>query len=145
MLRLVSLTFRSLNLLLFIMDTCMRVLLTLALLLSVADGLPANSAAAPAPTPLGLTPDGMKDAFPSRDLLDASNWYGTSLYGWDKCKEKDPTWKEKIIEAYTDSNKLVNLDGVRKDLDFNSAAALEYLGPSGKVLLHTTHFRNQAC
>ena len=123
----------------------MRALLTLALLLSAADGFPANSAAAPVPTPLGLTPDGMKDAFPSRDLLNASNWYGTSLYGWDKCKEKDSTWKEKVIEAYTDSNKLVNLDGVRKDLDFNSAAALEYLGPSGKVLLHTTHFRNQGC
>ncbi|KAK2598099.1 hypothetical protein QQS21_005810 [Conoideocrella luteorostrata] len=52
----------------------------------------------------------MKDAYPSRDQAHIENWYGTSLFGWDK---------------------LVDYDGVATNLDFNSAAALEFLGPSG--------------
>ncbi|OXV12076.1 hypothetical protein Egran_00162 [Elaphomyces granulatus] len=35
-----------------------------------------------------------------------------------------------IQEAYTDANKLVNLAGVNSGIDWNSASALEYLGPS---------------
>jgi hypothetical protein len=96
------------------------------------NALPGPPPPAPVPTPAGLSVDGMKDAFPPRDPANVLNWYGTSLYGWDKCDEKDTTWKEKIQEAYTDANKLVNYAGVRSNLDFNSAAALEYLGPSGE-------------
>jgi hypothetical protein len=30
----------------------------------------------------GLSTADMKDAFPSRDMADIANWYGTSLFGW---------------------------------------------------------------
>jgi hypothetical protein len=43
----------------------------------------------------------------------------------------DTNIKGWIQEAYTDANKLVNVDGVKANIDWNSAAALEFLGPSG--------------
>jgi hypothetical protein len=92
----------------------------------------------------------MEDAFPPRDPANTKNWYGTSLYGWEwVCRlsliDREAFWqfifsgcdaisknvKGWIQEAYTDANKLVNLAGVSHDVDWNSAAALEYLGPSG--------------
>jgi hypothetical protein len=50
---------------------------------------------------------------------------------WSDCKERDATWKEKIIESYKDANEIVNYENFAEDVDFNSAAALEFLGPSG--------------
>lgn len=48
-----------------------------------------------------------------------------------KCDQINPNWKGNIKEAYTDANRLVNIDGVKANIDWNSAAALEFLGPSG--------------
>jgi len=39
------------------------------------------------------------------------------------------TWKRNIKEAYDDFKTLSNTDGVFQNIDWNSAAALEYLGP----------------
>lgn len=47
------------------------------------------------------------------------------------CDNINKNWKEQIKEAYTDANRLVNIDGVKSEIDWNSAAALEYFGPSG--------------
>ena len=74
-----------------------------------------------------VTEEQMKDAYPPRDSVDATNRFGTSLYGWDKC---NGFLKTQLIESYKDANKLVNFDDVRSKIDWNSAAALEYLGPS---------------
>lgn len=73
----------------------------------------------------------MLNAFRSRDPANASNWYGTSLFRWNKCDGIGLTWKDKIVEAYTDSNKFVNFQSVGTNMDFNSAAALECFGLSG--------------
>ncbi|KAM6510464.1 hypothetical protein FSOLCH5_010904 [Fusarium solani] len=78
-----------------------------------------------------MTVEDMKNAFPPRNPADAQNWYGTSLFGFNGCDEKDKTWREKIIEAYSDANELINHEDLTENLDFNSAAALQYLGPSG--------------
>ncbi|KAI8652238.1 hypothetical protein NCS57_01286900 [Fusarium keratoplasticum] len=78
-----------------------------------------------------MTAEDMKNAFPPRDPADAQNWYGTSLFGFNGCDDKDKTWREKIIEAYSDASELVNHEDITEDLDFNSAAALQFLGPSG--------------
>ncbi|KAJ8133212.1 hypothetical protein O1611_g410 [Lasiodiplodia mahajangana] len=112
--------------------------LLIAFLLGKAQGLPQapSDPSAAAALAEGLSAQDMNDAFPSRDLADIQNWYGTSLFGWNGCKDKDPTWKEKIIEAYADANKLVNYDEVKTRIDFNSAAALEFLGPSGLNKYH---------
>lgn len=56
------------------------------------------------------------------------NWYGTKLYGFDGC-DKIPHAKEWINEAYADAIKLVDYDGVKENIRWDSAAALEYLGP----------------
>lgn len=56
------------------------------------------------------------------------NWSGTSLYGYNGCT-KNGFSKAKINDAYYDQWKLTNRKGVKKDIDWNSAAALEYLGP----------------
>ncbi|KAN0067299.1 hypothetical protein V8E54_014562 [Elaphomyces granulatus] len=72
----------------------------------------------------------MEDAFPPRDPANTTNWYGTSLYGWDGCDDINTNIKGWIQDAYTDANKLVNLAGVKSGVDWNSASALEFLGPS---------------
>ncbi|KAJ2984320.1 hypothetical protein NUW58_g6102 [Xylaria curta] len=77
----------------------------------------------------GITPDQIRDAFPPRDPFNASNWFGTSLYGYDGCNDISEHIKGWINEDYTDANKLVNMQGVKDEIDWNSAAALEYLGP----------------
>jgi hypothetical protein len=35
------------------------------------------------PHPENITEQQMKDAFPERDPANVTNWYGTSLYGWE--------------------------------------------------------------
>lgn len=110
-------------------------LLTFLQLIVHSYATPASFDSTYTPMPLGISAQDASEAFPSRDLLNISNWYGTSLYGWDKCNELDSTWVDKIKEAYIDANSLVNQDGVKENIDFNSAAALEYLGPSGTLAL----------
>src|SRR5271170_4195899 len=41
------------------------------------------------------------------------------------------TWEANIEEAYDDFRTLSNTEGVLSNIDWNSAAALEYLGPPG--------------
>ncbi len=53
------------------------------------------------------------------------------------CDDIDKNIKGWIKEAYVDANKLVNYDGVKSNINWNSAAALEYLGPSGMFLQST--------
>lgn len=55
----------------------------------------------------------------------------TYTLSYSGCDDKDKTWREKIIEAYSDASELVNHEDITEDLDFNSAAALQFLGPSG--------------
>lgn len=43
-------------------------------------GIPQASVATLA---VGITPEQIQDAFPARDPLNATNWFGTSLYGWE--------------------------------------------------------------
>ncbi|KAK7926917.1 hypothetical protein PG985_003915 [Apiospora marii] len=71
----------------------------------------------------GITEQQMKEAYPPRDPANVTNWYGTSLYGYENIRG----W---INEAYADANKLVNIEGVASEINWDSAAALEYLGPS---------------
>ncbi|RYP12592.1 hypothetical protein DL765_007223 [Monosporascus sp. GIB2] len=66
----------------------------------------------------------MIEAYPSRDPYNTTNWFGASLYGYDG------SIRGGINEAYADVNKLVNLEGVKNHIDWDSAAALEYFGPS---------------
>ncbi|KAI1740086.1 hypothetical protein F4680DRAFT_448280 [Xylaria scruposa] len=77
----------------------------------------------------GITPEQIMDAFPPRDPYNSSNWFGTSLYGYDECANISQNTKGWINEAYADANKLVNLQGVKSGIDWNSISALEYLGP----------------
>ncbi|KAJ0333877.1 hypothetical protein COL922a_010324 [Colletotrichum nupharicola] len=70
----------------------------------------------------------MRAAEPPRDPVDVQNWFGTSLYGFENCGDGGAI----IKQAYKDANKIVNLKGVKSDINWDSAAALEYLGPPGK-------------
>lgn len=70
-----------------------------------------------------LPPSNNSDVHP----LDGS-WFGTGLFGYDECKKRGLN-KAKINDAYYDMYYLTNTDGIYKDIDWNSAAALEYLGP----------------
>ncbi|KAI0443025.1 hypothetical protein F4803DRAFT_550595 [Xylaria telfairii] len=71
----------------------------------------------------GVTPE-------AKGPFSTFNWFGTSLYGFDECDKISPSIRGWINEAYADANRLVNLPGVKEKIDWNSAAALEYLGPS---------------
>ncbi|KAF3046677.1 hypothetical protein E8E11_000177 [Didymella keratinophila] len=46
-------------------------------------------------------------------------------------KLQNKAWKSLTKEAYTDANKLVDAENVKNQIDWNSAAALQFLGPSG--------------
>ncbi|CAK1364023.1 hypothetical protein CB0940_04010 [Cercospora beticola] len=56
------------------------------------------------------------------------NKMGTYLYGWEGCQ---PGQKDKIKKAYYDAWTMSSLDGVKANIDWNEAAALEFLGPPG--------------
>lgn len=47
------------------------------------------------------------------------------------CDAGNSAWKRNIKEAYDDAHKLVSDEEIKEHLDFNSAAAFEFLGPSG--------------
>lgn len=46
------------------------------------------------------------------------------------CNKADTTWRGKINEAYSDFQKIADTAGVKSDIAWDDAAALEYLGPS---------------
>lgn len=58
------------------------------------------------------------------------NKVGTYLWSYDGCRDI-PGAKDKINGAYYDSWKIAKTAGVLSDIDWNSAAALEYLGAPG--------------
>jgi hypothetical protein len=65
------------------MKSLTRVLLGTSPLLTTVHAFPAETAAGPAPIPESFWVVAIKDAFPARNPVNATNWYGTSLYGWD--------------------------------------------------------------
>jgi hypothetical protein len=50
-------------------------------------------------------------------------------HGASGCDDMNKAWKGNIKEAYDDANKLVNVDGVKKEIKWDDAAALEFFGP----------------
>ena len=60
----------------------------------------------------------------------AQNEVGTNLYSYDGCSNI-LGGKDKINNAYYDSWLVANTEGVKSDIDWNNAAALEYLGAPG--------------
>ena len=61
--------------------------------------------------------------------LDGSNWLSTWLFGYEECNQRFTSGKARIDDAYYDMFYLTNVDGIMKNIDWNSAAALEFLGP----------------
>lgn len=62
----------------------------------------------------------------------ADNFFGTWLYGYISCKKFFGTGaKEKIDGAYYDAWVMSSTAGVASDIDWNNAAALEFLGAPG--------------
>lgn len=82
-------------------------------------------------TPYRVIPTGT-DIPPGSSSTDLSthNILGTFLYGYTGCKEF-PGAKGKIDGAYYDAWVMSNTAGVASDIDWNSAAALEFLGAPG--------------
>ncbi|KAF6219988.1 hypothetical protein HO133_003813 [Letharia lupina] len=69
----------------------------------------------------------------STESVGTQNKLGTLLYGYDGCDNAD--WEEYyygyIDEGYYDSWLIANAAGVKSGINFNSAPAVEYLGPPG--------------
>ena len=80
-------------------------------------------------TPYQIQPNPVD--FPPPDGVQLQNIFGTWLYGYTGCKKLFPGGKKKIDDAYYDSWVIANGAGVKSDIDWNSAAALEFLGPPG--------------
>lgn len=68
---------------------------------------------------------------PPPDGVQIQNTFGTWLYGYIGCKKQFPGGKAKIDGAYYDSWVMANVAGVKSDIDWNEAAALEFLGAPG--------------
>ncbi|KAL8806443.1 MAG: hypothetical protein Q9182_001358 [Xanthomendoza sp. 2 TL-2023] len=68
---------------------------------------------------------------PPNGTAGANNLIGTWLYGYDGCHAKSPNYKGNIDEAYYDQWLMTNTHGVASDINWNEAAALEFLGPPG--------------
>lgn len=62
--------------------------------------------------------------------LEPNAWFGTTLFGYDECAQRGLD-SSKIKDAYYDMWYLTNQDNVAKNIDWNSAAALEFLGAPG--------------
>ncbi|KAI9765507.1 MAG: hypothetical protein M1840_007333 [Geoglossum simile] len=80
-------------------------------------------------SPAPLTAEQVAGAYPP-SVPGADNWFPTSLFGFEGCDERNRSWKGNINEAYDDANLIVNLDGVKNNINWNEAAALEFLGPA---------------
>ena len=81
-------------------------------------------------TPYKVVPTGTDIPPGAPSNVSASNSLGTWLYGYTGCKNF-PGAKGKIDGAYYDSWTIANTDGVKEDIDWNNAAALEFLGAPG--------------
>ncbi|KAL8842264.1 MAG: hypothetical protein Q9170_000590 [Blastenia crenularia] len=75
-----------------------------------------------------LTADQLADAYPPPPV-GTYNYYPTRLFGYDGCDAANKAWKGNINEAYEDANSLVNVDGVKNNIKWDDAAALEFFGP----------------
>ncbi|KAJ5951404.1 uncharacterized protein N7479_009817 [Penicillium vulpinum] len=74
-------------------------------------------------TPYRVTPTG---------TVSPDYFFGTFLYKYLDCnKNFGPGAKDKIDEAYHDAWLISNTAGVASGINWNSAAAMEFLGPSG--------------
>ncbi|KAJ0414504.1 Spherulation-specific family 4-domain-containing protein [Aspergillus carlsbadensis] len=64
--------------------------------------------------------------------VDPDNFLGTYLYGYNECNKIFGSGaKGKIDDAYYDAWVITNTAGVASDIDWNNAAALEFLGAPG--------------
>ena len=81
-------------------------------------------------TPYKVIPTGTDVPSGAPSNVSAQNSLGTWLYGYTGCKSF-PGAKGKIDGAYYDSWVVANTDGVNSDIDWNNAAALEFLGAPG--------------
>lgn len=113
------------------------VVATLSLLVQYTLSQGPNSADSPTPTdypgtesPYLVIPTGTDIPPGASGSVAAQNKVGTYLYSYDGCS-KIPGAKDKINGAYYDSWVIANTPGVKSDIDWNNAAALEYLGASG--------------
>ncbi|CAI4218928.1 unnamed protein product [Parascedosporium putredinis] len=67
------------------------------------------------------------------DIALPENFLGTWLYKYVKCNQNfGPGAKDKIDNAYFDAWVMSNTAGVASNIDWNSAAALEFLGAPGQ-------------
>lgn len=84
-------------------------------------------------TPYQVIPTGT-DIPPGANSTDlsAQNKVGTRLYGYNLCRNIiDPNAKAKIDGAFYDAWVMSNTAGVASGIDWNSAAALDFLGAPG--------------
>ncbi|KAM0796822.1 hypothetical protein BDR22DRAFT_505206 [Usnea florida] len=81
-------------------------------------------------TPYRITPTGTDIPPGATGNVSAQNKIGTWLYGYTGCS-KFPGAKAKIDGAYYDAWVMSNTKGVAKGIDWNNAAALEFLGAPG--------------
>ena len=72
----------------------------------------------------------LRDGLPDPNSATAQNKVGTWLYGYNKCNIP-PFNKKQINDAYYDHWMMTNRGGTKKNIDWNSAAALEFLAPPG--------------
>lgn len=81
-------------------------------------------------TPYQVIPTGTDIPPGATGSVSAQNKVGTWLYGYNGCKNFAGA-KGKIDGAYYDAWVMSNTDGVNSDIDWNNAAALEFLGAPG--------------
>ncbi|KAL8775163.1 MAG: hypothetical protein Q9194_003851, partial [Teloschistes cf. exilis] len=81
-------------------------------------------------TPYQIVPNTDDVPAPEGGDVDIMNKLGTWLYGYTGCKDF-PGAKGKIDEAYYDSWVMANTKGVKSDINWNEASALEFLGAPG--------------
>ena len=80
-----------------------------------------------------LEPGDLPDNLPPQNesgsnVMINGNRVGTNLYGYNGCRRPGFS-RAKINDAYIDQWHLTNRDGIMKNIDWDSAAALEFLGP----------------
>ncbi|MCJ1402570.1 hypothetical protein MMC11_005790 [Xylographa trunciseda] len=79
-------------------------------------------------------------AYPSDTDPSTANFQGTRLFGWDACASSERTI---ISNAYYDMSVIAQTSGVYSGIDWDQAAALEFLGPSIGGDAVTTERRTQ--
>lgn len=69
-------------------------------------------------------------AFPSTSDPSTRNILGTRLFGWEGCSSDD---RSRINEAYYDMSVIAETEGIYTNIQWNEAAAQEFLGPGGPI------------